>query len=90
MDHLVFLIINIIILLLIYYFDRKHLKDHIILGVLAFFGAIAFEIIPLLLGFWSHNSTPKIWIFSVYSFILYFPFISISYFLANKLGGYDD
>jgi len=85
MQHYVFLIINIAVLLVIYYVDRKNIKTHLWLGIIAFFGAIAFEIIPLLMGFWTHYSQPKIWIFSVYSFILYFPFISISYFLGKKL-----
>ena len=85
MEHYVFFLMNIGILLIVYYFDRKKIKDHLILGIIAFFGAIAFEILPILLGFWTHHAEPKVWIFSVFSFLLYFPFISFSYFAANRL-----
>ena len=85
MEHLTFFILNLAALVVIYYIDRKNLTIHLSLGIMAFFAAIAFEIVPILGGFWVHHSTPKIGLFSVYSFLLYFPFISFSYFLANKI-----
>ncbi|HIH31231.1 TPA: hypothetical protein HA235_00840 [Candidatus Woesearchaeota archaeon] len=85
MEHSIFLLINFALMGIVYYIDRENILDHIVLGILAFFGAIVFEIIPIMFGFWTHYSEPKIWLLSLYSFLLYFPFISFSYFLARKV-----
>ena len=85
MQHYVFVIINFIILIILLVIDKKRIKDYISLGLLAMFLDLIFEQIPIRAGFWIYNSEPKIFGFSFYMWILYFPYISICYFLGNKL-----
>mgnify|MGYP001610837169 CR=1 FL=1 len=80
-----FLLINFTILAIVYYADRKNIRTHIGLGFTAFVLIFFVEIIPLMLGFWEYHIGPKIWRYAPHIFLLYFPFLSFSYFFANKL-----
>lgn len=85
MNSWIFVFINFIILAIIYYIDRKNIITHLGLGFTAFILIFFVEIVPVTLGFWEYHIGPKIWKYAPHIFLLYFPFLSISYFFSNKL-----
>ncbi len=85
MQHYVFAIINFIILIALFVFDKKRIKDYIGLGILGMFLDLIFEQIPIKAGFWIYNSEPKILGLSFYMLVLYVPYLAVCYFLGNKL-----
>ena len=85
MDVLTFLLLNLAGLLVIFYVDRKNIKTYIGLGLTAFAFVFVIEILPLIWGFWTYHVGPKIWKYSIPIYLLFFPFVSFSYFFANKI-----
>lgn len=85
MKHYVFVLFNFLITGTIFLIDKKNIKDYISLGLIAMLADLFFEQIPILAGFWSYNSSPKILGFSFYMWILYLPYLTICYFVGNKL-----
>ncbi|MBI2176235.1 hypothetical protein HYU40_02695 [Candidatus Woesearchaeota archaeon] len=85
MDVLTFLLLNLTGLIVIFFIDRKNIKTYIGLGLTAFALVFVIEILPLLWGFWTYHVGPKVWMYSIPVYLLFFPFISFSYFFANKI-----
>ena len=84
-----FILLNFAALLPVYYFDRKNISTHIGLGITGHVLIYFVEFVPLLLGFWEYNIGPQIWKYPPLIFLLYFPFLSFSYFFANKIFGLE-
>ncbi|MBI2580658.1 hypothetical protein HYV85_02520 [Candidatus Woesearchaeota archaeon] len=89
MPHFLFTLLNFALLLVILLIDRKHLKDYLFIGVLGLVLDLIFEQIPVRAGFWVYNSEPIIFGISFYVWILYLPYLSICYFLGNRLGKFN-
>lgn len=89
MDAFTFLLLNLAGLLAIFFIDRKNIRTYIGLGLTAFALVFIIEILPLLWGFWTYHVGPKIWRYSIPVYLLFFPFIGFSYFLANRIFGLE-
>lgn len=83
--HYIFFIINIIIVFIILIIDKKNIKKYIFLSLLGLIFAFIFETATTNLGFWYYYSEPKIPIISLYTWLLYIPYLSFCYFIGNKL-----
>jgi len=70
--------------------DRKMIRKYILLGIFTIICATIYESITTYLGFWFHYSQPQILGgASIWTLLGYFPYISYSYFLGNKLTKYQ-
>ncbi len=87
-EHLHFFLFNFIVFLAIIIADRKRYKDYIFLGLLALVLDLVFEIYPISIGIWTYYSHPIILGISLYTWLLYIPYISFCYFVANKVVKY--
>jgi hypothetical protein len=87
MQQVVFFAINVIVFAAVCAVDRKYLKDYLFLCLFTLAIAFVFETACTFLGFWSYNSLPKIPLISLYVWLLYAPYISFCYFVANRIGG---
>jgi len=85
MEHFYFFLLNFFIFLIIVLVDKKKWKDYILLGLLALLFDAIFEIIPIATGIWVYNSQPKIFGMSLYTWLLYVPYLSMCYFISNKV-----
>jgi hypothetical protein len=85
MEHYLFVIINFLILGVILYIDRHRLKEYLGLFALGLLCAYIFETVTTLLGFWQYHSSPKIPIISMFTWVLYVPYLGFCYFLGDKL-----
>lgn len=83
--HLFFTLINFAILIVVLFAERKNLKDYVFLGILGLVAAFVFETATTALGFWHYHSEPKIFIISIYTWLLYIPYLSFCYFIGNRL-----
>ena len=66
------------------YKDRKNIDKYIIIGAVAVLLAVPFELMCTWMGVWVHYSEPKFLGLSLYSILLYFPFVGYAYYLAKK------
>ncbi len=87
MEHLYFTLFNFVILGFVLWFDRRRLKDYALLSILGLAAALIFENFTAFLGFWYYSSEPKILLISLYTWLLYVPFLSFCCFIAGRLGG---
>jgi ABC-type enterochelin transport system permease subunit len=78
---------NFIILFIVVLLDRRRLKDYVLLSALGLAFALIFENVTTFLGFWYYHSEPKILLLSLYSWLLYIPYLGFCYFIGGKLGG---
>ena len=83
--HLFFTLINFAILLVVLLIDRKNIKNYVFLGIFGLAAAFVFETATTALGFWYYHSEPKIPIISLYTWLLYVPYVSFCYFVGTKL-----
>jgi len=88
MEHAYFFLFNFIIFLVIILLDRKKYKDYIFLGLLALLFDAVFEIFPIATGMWYYHSEPKVLGMSLYTWLLYIPYLSICYFVSNRMVKY--
>jgi hypothetical protein len=85
MEHLSFLLINYIILILIIYIDRKEWKDYLFVSLLGLALAFFFENMTTYWGFWVYNSEPKVVFISLYTWLLYAPYLSFCRFFVRRV-----
>lgn len=85
MEHLYFFLINFLVFLLILIYDRKNWQNYLALGLFAMFLDVIFEIIPVAVGIWSYHSKPITFGLSMYTWLLYIPYLSFCYFSANQV-----
>jgi hypothetical protein len=84
MEHYVFFIINILLFFIILIIDRHNVRKYIYLSIITLVFAYIFETLTTYLGFWHYTSIPKIPLISLYTWLLYVPYISICYFIGRK------
>lgn len=85
MEHTYFLILNFAAFFLVVFLDSKKWKDYLILGIFTLVLAFIFENATAYLGFWYYNSEPMLLLISLYTWLLYVPYISFCYFVSNRL-----
>jgi len=88
MDHLVFLIINFFIFFIILYLDKKNVRNYLYIAGIGLILAFIFENVTIASGFWLYHSEPKILLVSLYTWLLYVPYLGFCYFAANKVRKY--
>ena len=88
MDHAYFLLINLIVFLVIAFVDRKRYMHYVLLGLVGLVLAFVFENLTTYLGFWYYLSEPKALFFSIYTWLLYIPYLGFCYFAASKVRRY--
>lgn len=87
MEHIHFFIFNLAVTAVIWYIDRKRIKEYAVLSCITLFLAAIFENATTFLGFWSYHSEPKFILISVYPWLMYVSYISYCYFFANFIMG---
>lgn len=85
MEHVYFFLLNFLVFVLIVAQGRKNWKDYALLGVFAMILDLIFEIIPVAAGVWSYHSKPIIFGLSLYTWLLYVPYLGFCYFSANRV-----
>jgi len=85
MDHYVFFILNMIIFAAILIIDKKNYKDYIWLSAIGLVFAYVFETSTTYLGFWYYHSVPQIPLVSLYTWLLYVPYLSMCYYIGRRL-----
>ncbi|MBI4176667.1 MAG: hypothetical protein HY518_05655 [Candidatus Aenigmarchaeota archaeon] len=85
MEHLHFLLLNFAVFFAILFIDRKKYRDYIFIGLLALLLDAAFEVIPLSAGIWAYHSEPLLLGISLYTWLLYVPYLGFCYFVSNRL-----
>jgi len=83
MEHFVFFLINLVVLAIILFIDRKKFKDYLWIIGLGLIFAYIFESLTTLAGFWYYHSLPLIPLVSLYTWLLYATYLSLVYFIAN-------
>ena len=89
MEHLLFTLIGMMVLAVILFMDKKHIKEYLWLMIIGLIFAYIFETVMTYLGFWTYYSSPKIPIMSLYTWLGYMPYLSICYFLGKRFGEDD-
>ena len=85
MEHYLFFLTHLMILLFVIFYDIKNYKIYVFLGLLVMLFDMIFEIIPIAYGIWTYNALPKIFGISLYTLLLYVPYLGFCYFAANKV-----
>ena len=85
MEHLYFFLLNFCVFLIIIFLDKKKYKDYLLLILFALILAFVFENFTIHLGLWYYHSEPKILFLSLYTWLLYIPYLSFCYFVSNKV-----
>ncbi len=83
MEHAYFFAINFAIFIAILLLDRTRWKNYIALGLLAMLLDVIFEVIPIGAGIWNYYSEPKVFGMSLYTWLLYIPYLGFCYFASN-------
>jgi len=87
MLHEIFTLFNFIVLGIILFSDKKHIRKCALLFAVGLVCAFIFENLTTFLGFWYYHSEPKALLISFYTWILYVPYLGFCYFVGNRLGG---
>lgn len=85
MEHAYFFLLNFVVFLIIIFYDNKRWKDYVFIGLLALILDLIFEILPIAIGIWYYHSEPKILNISLYTWLLYIPYLSFCYFVSSKV-----
>ena len=85
MEHLLFLALNYIVFLVLIYIDKKDWKTYAFISLVGLFLAFIFENVTTYWGFWYYHSEPKVPFVSLYTLLLYVPYLSFSHFIVRRL-----
>jgi hypothetical protein len=85
MEHFEFFAIIFAIWLVVLIIDRKRIRDHALLSAIGLVAALIFENATIFLGLWIYNSEPKIVFLSLFTWLLYAPYLSFCYFIGSKI-----
>lgn len=88
MEHAYFFAVNFAVFIVILLLDRTRWKDYIALGLLAMLLDAIFEVIPIGAGIWNYYSEPNVFGMSLYTWLLYIPYLGFCYFASNKVKKY--
>jgi len=86
LSHLTFFLLNLAVAFVVFYIDRKRIKSYVLLIAFGLVAAFIFETATTAAGFWQYHSQPKIFLISLYSWLLYIPYLSFCYFIGNRFG----
>lgn len=87
MEHLYFTLFSFVVLGFVLWLDRQRLRDYALLSALGLIAALMFENVTTYLGFWIYHSEPKIVLVSLYTWLLYMPYLSFTYCIGNLVAG---
>lgn len=85
MEHVYFFLLNFALFFAILLIDRKKWKTYALLSLFTLVAAFIFENFTVFIGLWYYHSEPKVLFLSLYTWLLYVPYINFCYFLSNKL-----
>ena len=68
------------------YVDKKRIKEYAWLIGIGLILAFIFETFTTYLGFWNYYSEPKIPLISLYTWLLYMPYLTLCYFFGKFFG----
>lgn len=85
MEHLLFLALNYLVFLALVYVDRKDWKKYAYISLLGLLLAFVFENVTAYWGFWHYYSEPRVPFVSLYTLLLYVPYLSFSHFIVRRL-----
>lgn len=85
MEHLFFLVFNFVLFLAILYLDKERFRDYVYLAVLGLILSFVLENLTTFAGLWQYHSEPKILLISLYTWLLYVPYLGFCYFISNKV-----
>lgn len=89
LPHLFFALFNFAVLLVVLLVDKKNIKNYVLLGIFGLAAAFVFETATTALGFWYYHSEPKVFVISLYTWLLYIPYLSFCYFIGSRLAGHS-
>jgi len=87
LEHAAFFLVVTLPLILILWIERKNVKKYVYLGVFTVILAAVWEPIGAYIGLWYYVSQPQFFGVSVLTLLLYFHWVSFSYFLGNRVSG---
>ncbi len=87
MEHAHFLLLNIAVMAVLLFVDRKRMREYVFLFAVGLISAFMFENFTTWLGFWYYHSEPMIPFVSLYTWLLYIPFLGYCYFVSNRIAG---
>ncbi len=64
--------------------DRRKIRDYLLLSFFTLLLAYVFETLSTFAGFWHYYAGPMIPLVSIYTWLMYAPYLSICYFIGNK------
>jgi len=85
MLHAIFTMINFIALFCVLFIDRARARFYAVLFAAGLPAAFVFENVTTFLGFWVYHSEPKVLLISLYTWLLYMPYLGFCYFLGRRL-----
>lgn len=85
MEHLYFFAANMLVFVIVIWFDRKIWKTYALLGVFSLLTSFIFENTMAFAGLWTYHSEPRVLLFSMYVWLLYVPFVCWAFFAARRL-----
>jgi hypothetical protein len=90
MEHLVFFLLNLGVLAIILIIDKANIKKYVLLLSIGLVLAFIFETVTIYLGFWHYHSQPNVPLISLYTWLLYAPYLSYCYYIGNLFGGKNE
>ncbi|MBI3036975.1 hypothetical protein HYY73_04480 [Candidatus Woesearchaeota archaeon] len=81
--HSSFFLLNLALTAAVVVIDRRRIRDYFFLWLLGLAAAFVFETATTALGFWNYHSEPKVFLISLYTWLLYVPYLSFCYFVGN-------
>lgn len=85
MEHVYLFLLNFLLCFLIVLLDRKKYKNYFLLWAIVLILSFIFENLTTYMGLWHYHVEPKVPFFSLYTWLLYVPYISFCYFISNKV-----
>ena len=83
MQQWLFLLMVTVPLVMLLALDRKNIRTYVLLGLFGVACGVMFENLTTWLGFWTHITTPRLGLVSVWTAMGYFHYLCFSWFLGN-------
>jgi len=80
-----FFVFNYVIFSILMYVDRKEWKNYFFIALIGFILAFIFENLTTMWGFWYYHSLPKVPFVSLFTLLLYVPYLSFAHFIVRRL-----
>ncbi|MCK4827378.1 hypothetical protein KA005_67225 [bacterium] len=83
LDHLIFLSIITVPLVIILWYDRKNVKTYLGIGLLGLGLDVIWDPLAMHFDLWYYSSFPQVFGISVYTLLLYIHYLTFWYFFGN-------